>query len=112
MKGKPFYSHLIEIHEIYSNLSEMELSDEQRVHLISLVEVNIHTTVIHAVLSELPEEDKKVFLKNLVADNHEETWKHLLTKIADIEAKLSKSLHELKKDLLKDIEESKKLKST
>jgi hypothetical protein len=112
MKGKHFYSHLIEIHEIYSNLSEMELSDEQRVHLISLVEVNIHTTVIHAVLSELPEEDKKVFLKNLVADNHEETWKHLLEKAQNIENKINKSLQDLKEELLTDIEESKKLKST
>jgi len=108
MKGKHFYSHLIEIHEIYLSISEIDLKDEERSHLLSLAEANIHATVINTVLPELSEEDKKIFLKNLVADNHEETWKHLLTKAQDIESKLSKSLQELKKELLKDIEEAKK----
>lgn len=112
MKGKHFYSHLIEIHEIYLSISEMELSDDERGHLLSLAEANIHATVINTVLPELSEEDKKIFLKNLVADRHEETWKHLGNKVQNIEAKLSKSLQELKKELLKDIEEAKKNSTT
>jgi predicted transcriptional regulator len=108
MKGKHFYSHLIEIHEIYFSISELELADEERGHLVSLAEANIHATVINTVLPELSEGDKKVFLKNLVADNHEETWKHLADKVKDIEVKLSKSLQELKKELLTDIEEARK----
>jgi hypothetical protein len=108
MKGKHFYSHLIEIHEIYLNISEIDLEDSERSHLLSLAEANIHATVINTVLPELSEEDKKIFLKNLVANNHDETWKHLLTKAQNIETKLSKSLQELKKELLKDIEEAKK----
>ncbi len=108
MKGKHFYSHLIEIHEIYLSISEIDLSDEERGHLLSLAEANIHATVINAVLPELTEEDKKVFLKNLLSDQHEETWKHLLNKASDIESKISKSLKDLKKELLKDIEEASK----
>jgi len=108
MKGKHFYSHLIEIHEIYLSVSEMELKDEERNHLLSLAEANIHATVINTVLPKLSEEDKKVFLKNLVANNHEETWKHLLSNARDIEAKIHQSLKDLKKELLKDIEEAKK----
>jgi hypothetical protein len=109
MKGKHFYSHLIEIHEIYLSLSEMDLSDEERGHLLSLTEANIHTTVINKVLPQLSEEDKKVFLKNLVANNHEETWKHLLGKAQGIELKIHQSLKELKEEFLKDIEEAKKV---
>lgn len=86
----------------------MDLSEDERGHLLSLAETNIHATVINTVLSELSEEDKKIFLKNLVADNHEETWKHLLEKVQNIEEKLNRSLRELKKELLKDIEEAKK----
>jgi hypothetical protein len=108
MKGKHFYSHLIEIHEIYLSLSEMDLSDDERGHLLSLTEANIHATVISTVLPQLSEEDKKIFLKNLVGNNHEETWKHLLTKAGDIEVKLHQSLKQLKIELLKDIEEAKK----
>jgi hypothetical protein len=108
MKGKHFYSHLIEIHEIYLSLSEMELSDQERGHLVSLTEANIHATVVNTVLPQLSEEDKKIFLKNLVANNHDETWRHLSDRIRNIEVKLSKSLQALKNELLKDIEESKK----
>jgi hypothetical protein len=108
MKGKHFYSHLIEIHEIYLSLTEMDLSDEERGHLLSLTEANIHATVVNTVLLELSAEDKKIFLKNLVANNHEETWKHLLGKAQDIESKIHQSLKRLKEELLKDIEEAKK----
>ena len=108
MKGKHFYSHLIEIHEIYLSISEMNLSDEERGHLLSLAEANIHATVINTVLPDLSEADKKIFLKNLVANNHEETWKHLLTKVENAEEKIRKSLQDLKKELLEDIEEARK----
>lgn len=108
MKGKHFYSNLIEIHDIYLSLSELDLSDAQRNHLMTLVEANIHATVINTTLSKLPEEDKKIFLKNLVANDHDKTWQHLKEKASDIEEKINDSLKELKKELLKDIEESKK----
>lgn len=108
MKQKHFYSHLIEVHEIYLSISEMELSDQERNHLVSLTEANIHATVINTVLPKLSEEDKKIFLKNLVADKHEETWKHLLAKVQGAEDKIHKSLKELREELLRDIKETKK----
>jgi len=43
-----------------------------------------------------------------VVDNHDQTWSHLLSKIQDAEEKINRSLRELKKELLKDIEEAKK----
>jgi hypothetical protein len=106
MKGKHFYSHLIEIHEIYLSVSEMDLRDEERNHLLSLAEANIHATVINTVLPKLSEDDKKIFLKNLVANNHEETWRHLSTSVQNAEETIRKSLQELKKEFLKDIEEA------
>jgi hypothetical protein len=108
MKGKHFYSHLIEIHEIYFSISEMELSDVERGHLLSLAEANIHATVVNTVLPNLSEADKKVFLKNLVANNHEETWKHLQRKMHNAKEQISQSLKDLKKELLQDIEDAKK----
>ncbi len=107
MKQKHFYSHLVEVHEIYLSISEMELSDQEHKHLLSLTEANIHATVINAVLPELSEEDKKIFLKNLVADNHEQTWKHLLAKVQNAEDKIHKSLKELREELSRDIKEAK-----
>lgn len=108
MKGKHFYSHLIETTDITIELAEIELTPDERVHLVSLIEANIHSTVIEVVLSNLTKEDKKIFLKNLVSNNHEIIWGHLKRKTKNIEEKIIKSVGILKKDLYKDIKEIRK----
>jgi hypothetical protein len=87
----------------------MSLSKDEKTHLTSLVEANIHSTIVSTVLSELSEEDKKTFLKNLVSNNHRETLNHLKTKVTDLEGKIKKSINELKKEMLKDLLEAKRL---
>jgi len=57
-------------------------------HLTSLIEANIHSIVIDTVLSELSSDDKKIFLKNLVSDNHEKTLEHLNSRIGKLEDKI------------------------
>jgi len=79
MKNKFFYSHLIEITDISLKLKDVNLSDDEKAHLTSLIEANIHSIVIDTVLSELSSDDKKTFLKNLVSDNHEKTLEHFKT---------------------------------
>jgi hypothetical protein len=111
MKSKHFYSHLIETTDITIELAEIELTSDERVHLISLIEANIHSTVIETVLSNLTKEDKKIFLKNLVSNDHEIIWSHLKSKTKNIEEKISKSVGILKKDLYKDIKEIQKEKN-
>jgi hypothetical protein len=108
MKSKHFYSHLIETTDITVELAEMELTSDERVHLISLVDANIHSTIVNTVLSNLTEEDKRIFLKNLVANNHEIIWIHLKGKTKNIEGKIVKSVKALKKEFYKDINEMRK----
>ena len=83
------------------------MSKEERLHLFSLVEANIYTAVVDAILSELSEEDKKIFLMHLTLNDHDKVWKHLKTKIKDIESKIKKVAEETKKELYKDIKELK-----
>ena len=109
MKNKFFYSHLVETSSISLELAEMEMSSDERLHLISLVEANIHSVVVNTVLSELPEEDKKIFLKNLLSDDHEKTLKHLKTKVEKVEDKIKKAVKEIKAEFLKDLVEAKRL---
>src|SRR4051812_27829575 len=99
MKHKHFYTHLVENTDITLELAELDLTADERVHLISLVEANIHTTVVDTVLSELSEEDKKTFLKNLALDNHEETLNHLNEKISGVEEKILNAITEVKREL-------------
>jgi hypothetical protein len=110
MKNKYFYSSLVETTEISLELGEIELSPDERVHLISLVQANIHSVVIDTVLSSLPNEEKKVFLKNLVSQNHEKTWDHLKNNVSNIEEKIKSSIEEVKRQLQKDIKLARKTK--
>ena len=81
---------------------------DEKVHLTSLLEANIHSTIVHNILSELSEEDKKVFLKNLVNNKHQKTLDHLGAKIEKLEDKIKKSVEDLKKELLKDLVQAQK----
>lgn len=110
MKDKHFYAHLIETTDIVLELGELDLTPEERIHLLSLVEANIHSSVINTVLSTLDEENKKIFLKNLTQADHMKTLEHLKQKSSDIEDKIERTISSLKKELLKDLKKAKKIK--
>ncbi len=103
MKNKHFYAHLTETTDIVLELGELDMSSEERIHLLSLIEANIHSAVIDTVLSNLDEENKKIFLNNLVIDNHDKTWEHLNKNTKDLEDKIKETVNLVKKELLKDI---------
>lgn len=104
---KHFYSHIIETSTISLELADMEMSPEERLHLLSIVEDNLHHTILDAVLAELEEEDKKIFLMHLSEDKHDEIWHLLKKKINNIEDKIKNAAEELKNELYKDIKEIK-----
>lgn len=105
---KYFYSHLIEIESIIIELDKLDLSDEQRKHLANLVDSSLHHTILDAVLSELSEEDKRIFLKHVHENNHDKIWKFLNDKTVSIEKKIQKAAEDLKKELHDDLKEAKK----
>lgn len=107
MSKKHFYTHIIDTSSLSLELGEMDLSTEERMHLISLVESNIHQTILDLVLSELSEDDKKIFLMHVVSSNHDKVWKILKEKTKNIEEKIKKAADDLKKELHKDIKETK-----
>ena len=109
MKQKFFYSHLIETTDISLKFTKMDLTEDEKSHLVSLLEANIHSTVIDNVLSELSSEDKKQFLKNLISDDHQVTLDHLKVKIDKFEEKIKDSAERLKRELLRDIATAQKL---
>ncbi len=106
-QGKHFYSHIVETSSLSLALGDLELTQQERVHLISLVEKNLHHTIIDAVLSELSEEDKKEFLLHLASNKHDKIWELLNKKVENIEEKILKAADDVKKELHKDIEEVK-----
>lgn len=107
MPKKHFYSHIVETSSISLSLGDMDLTQEERVHLISLAEANMHQEIMHSLLSELSEDDKKVFLSHIAHDKHEEIWQLLKEKIQDAEEKIQGIGKKIINEVKKDIEEAK-----
>lgn len=103
---KTFYSHLIAIESIILELDKLDLSDDQKTHLASLVDSSLHHTILDAILSELSDSDKRVFLQHLNKNDHDKIWKFLNNKIDNIEEKIKKIAEDLKEQLHKDLKEA------
>jgi len=103
---KHFYSHFIETSIISLELGEMKLTQEERIHLTGLAESQLHHVIIDTILSELSEEDKRIFLHHLSFDNHDKIWEFINKRIDNIEDKIKKSAEDLKKKLHKEIKEA------
>lgn len=104
---KYFYSSLIEIESIVTKLDQLDLSREEKHHLAELVDSSLHHTILDAILSQLSEEDKRVFLRYVHEDDHKKIWEFLSGKIDNIEDKIKKAAEDLKEELHGDLREAK-----
>ncbi|TSC86321.1 MAG: Uncharacterized protein G01um10147_933 [Microgenomates group bacterium Gr01-1014_7] len=114
---KYFYSHLIKIDSIIPSLDKIDLSDEEKLHLANLLDSSLHHTILDAILSELSDSDKRVFIRHVTEEMHDEQssssskiWKFLNEKIYGVEDKIKKAAEDLKTELHDDIKEAHKLK--
>lgn len=105
MRKKYFYTHIIDTSTLSLELGNMDLNPKERLHLISLIDSNIHHAVLDLVLSELAPSDKKTFLHHLASEDHDKVWKFLNEKVENIEEKIKKTAEDLKKELHRDIKE-------
>lgn len=105
---KHFYHSVVETSSISLAIAEMDMDKEERKHLISLVEENLHHAILDAVLSELSDKDKQEFIELFAEGRDEEIWALLKDRVDNIEDKIKITSEDLKKELHKDIEDSKK----
>ena len=107
MRKKYFYTHIIDTSTVSLELDNMSLTEDEKAHLLSLVDSNIHHEVLDLILSELNSSDKKTFLSFLASEDHDKVWSFLKNKVNNIEEKIKKTAEDLKKELQKDIKEVK-----
>lgn len=105
---KHFYTHIIEIDSVFTELDLMDLKKGERTELILIIESSVHHMVLDTVLSALSEKDKKIFLTHLATDNHGEIWKLLQEKVRKPEEKIRKAVDKLKREFHSDIQKAKK----
>lgn len=103
-----FYTHLIEFESIIVELDKMDLTDEQKLHLASLVDSSLHQTILNAIFSELSDADKRIFVQHLDKKDHEKIWRFLTEKVDRVEDKIKKAAEDLKKELQQDLRKAKK----
>lgn len=104
---KHFHSHITETHTIHVELEGMNMSEEEKKHIIELIERAMHHKVLDTVLSELQPEDKKTLLQQVLEDDHEKIWNFIHEKTENIEDKIKEAASDLKQKLLEDIRSSK-----
>lgn len=107
MTKKHFYTTIVNLDIVYQALSELDLAEDEKEKLNHLIDTTLHHTVLDAVLSELSEEDKKIFLQHVAAEKHEEIWQLLNRKVVKIEEKIKQAADSLAQELHKDIQEVK-----
>jgi len=100
---KHFFSHLIEIEMLESEIENYDLAEHQKQELKSLIHENIYHNVLDVILSELSDQDKKVFLEHLVSDDHERVWGFVNKKVLFIEDKILKATNDIKQEIHKDV---------
>lgn len=105
---KHFYSHLIEIETLTVELDKIQMADHEKYELAQLVDSSIHNTVMDAILSKIPESEKKKFAEVAPSQDHEKIWEFLKSKSENIEEDIKRAASEIKKQLHEDIKEAHK----
>lgn len=90
-----FYSHLIEVEYLHTELDSLDLSDSEKEELKKHVHGSIHYVALDVVLSELEPEHKSTFIEHLNNKNHDELWTHLKMNTQNIEEKLKDAIHKV-----------------
>lgn len=103
---KTFYSHLIEIESLIVVLDKLDLSEEEKHHLASLVDSSLHHEILDAVLSQLNDDDKITFLNHLKDNQHDKIWKFLKKRVDKVEEIIKNCANDLKNQLQKDVKET------
>ncbi len=100
---KHFYSDLVTLDTVVEEMATLDLSIRERKELEEFARFHLHETILDAILSELSERDKKIFLANLEYDTHDKVWRHLHEKVENVEDKIRDAAEKLKKELREDV---------
>lgn len=104
---KYFYSHIVDFEPLSLELEELDLEEHEREELRDLIDSNVYHAILEAIMDELSEEDKKVFLEHISHDNHDKVWSHLRTRVENIEDKIKSAAELMMRELYKDIKDVK-----
>ncbi len=107
---KVFYSHLVVVEEVTSELDKWSINGEEKSEMIKLIEETLHNHTLNVILNHLPGHKHQTFLENFEKNpENNDLMQMLKSEIsADIEAAIKTQADRIKKELLLEIRRSRK----
>ena len=107
--SKIFYDHLIVREEIIRELDKYEIDAVEREEIIQLADETLHHHTLDVILRKLPKEKHQKFLQRFHQNPGDESLlKKLKSEVAEIEKLISEEAKKVKKDILAEIQRSRK----
>jgi len=100
---KYFYSHIIEIQTLLTDLDNLSLSKEEKEQLEHIIHSSAHHAVVDKVLTSLPEHDKHKFLSHLSSSSHETIMEFLKERLDNAEDLIKQAAHAIRDEFHEDV---------
>lgn len=101
-----FYSHLVKWEDLLEKMDQLELREEHKYHLTSLLDGILHQLILEMLLSKLSIQDKQALVYLLEHDQKKEEIMFFLNgKIDMVEEEIVLVVENFKKETLADIKE-------
>lgn len=100
---KSFYQNFVNLELFHQEFDRLGLSPEEREELFKILEEIYVQRLIDRVLDELPNEEKKKFMKILIKKAELDMIEFLREKVEDVENKLKKEVETLTAELLLEV---------
>ncbi|MEK7521814.1 MAG: hypothetical protein AAB599_03380 [Patescibacteria group bacterium] len=103
--SKVWYDHLIILEEVEIELGKLELDREEKRELEHLIEEMTHHRVMDRVLTHLPKQHHKEYLKRFANSPHDPGLIHYLNERIEesVEEHVKDEMKKLKKEILSDL---------
>lgn len=105
-KPNHFYHSIVSMESLRVRLDLFEFSTQEREKLMEVAERTLHHSILDLVLSELNEEDKKLFLAHHASENHDEVWRLLKGNVKNIEKKIKTVAESVSQKLHNDLKKA------
>jgi hypothetical protein len=100
-----FYQRFGQTKLIHEELILLDLAEEERQQLLRLLENTFNHKILSAVMEELTDEDKVVFLEKVTQEDEVAVVEFIRLKTNDIENKIELVVRELTQQVVDDIRE-------
>lgn len=107
---KYFYSHIIEVESLVIELDQLDFSDTEKQYLANLADDSLHTAIMDAILSKLPEHERRRVLEHVALEKHDKVWEIINEHVDQVEDLIKETAEEVKQNLKKDVKEARKIK--